>query len=518
MRHILTLPALIALAGCSEYSLNNDEAALSGGAPLAVVSPEAVDGVVCDLLEQEVTVRNDGDASLEVLSVWPSSEAWGLAGPDVPLTLAAGEAVAFTVSTAEEDARLGDEVLTVETNDPERPVIEIPLAAQADSPPSATITSPSSGETLGIGADTLLRGAVGDAQDPPGALSVAWISSEDGLLSEQPADAEGTAEASWRAGTRSPGPHTLWLEVEDTCGNVTRASTQVCQQDGYAQDELDVADWNFEGSARWDGDAGYLVLTEATGNQVGSAFETGTAVRGDNVEIRFLFYIGDGSGADGLSLTVLDADRMTGFLGGTGCGIGYGGDASCTAGPALPGWSIEVDTYHNSGQDPDLRRPCDVHLRRRRRRSRGVGRPPGDGGHRLARDGGRRRRAAGHRLHRRHHLPRPGPLGELRLPRLCRLHRGHRRGDQPAPHRLARGHRVHLRVAATTPASVVVVALFATDALVASVVEVTDEPLGAVIVRGAGLAVGGALVAGGQGQQQAEREESPHGRAAPTAR
>ena len=39
---------------------------------------------------------------------------------------------------------------------------------------------------------------------------------------------------------------------------------------------------------------------------------------------------------------------------------GYGGDASCTAGPAS-GWSIEVDTYFNSGQDP-TRRSCHVYI------------------------------------------------------------------------------------------------------------------------------------------------------------
>ena len=85
---------------------------------------------------------------------------------------------------------------------------------------------------------------------------------------------------------------------------------------------------------------------------MGTAFSTAQQVTGAQVEIEFQFYIGDGSGADGISLTALDTDRMTTFLGGTGCGIGYGGDAACTAGPALPGWSIEVDTYFNSGQDP----------------------------------------------------------------------------------------------------------------------------------------------------------------------
>ena len=64
----------------------------------------------------------------------------------------------------------------------------------------------------------------------------------------------------------------------------------------------------------------------------------------------FQFYIGDESGADGIPLTALDTDRMTTFL--AALAVEYGGDAACTAGPALPGWSIEVDTYFNSGQDP----------------------------------------------------------------------------------------------------------------------------------------------------------------------
>ena len=55
-----------------------------------------------------------------------------------------------------------------------------------------------------------------------------------------------------------------------------------------------------------------------------------------------MFFVSGGSGADGFSLTALDVDRMSGFVGNTGGGIGYGG---------LPGWSIEVDTYYN-GHDP----------------------------------------------------------------------------------------------------------------------------------------------------------------------
>jgi hypothetical protein len=70
------------------------------------------------------------------------------------------------------------------------------------------------------------------------------------------------------------------------------------------------------------------------------------------VEIAFNFFIGGGSGADGISLTALDIDRYEGiFLGGDGCGIGFGGGLPCTPGPALPGWSIEIDTHFNSEPD-----------------------------------------------------------------------------------------------------------------------------------------------------------------------
>ena len=43
-------------------------------------------------------------------------------------------------------------------------------------------------------------------------------------------------------------------------------------------------------------------------------------------------------GADGISLTAIDLDRMTTYVGQSGGGIGYLG---------LPGWSLELDTWHN---------------------------------------------------------------------------------------------------------------------------------------------------------------------------
>ena len=56
---------------------------------------------------------------------------------------------------------------------------------------------------------------------------------------------------------------------------------------------------------------------------------TGTYITGNNskVKIRLSEKVYDtdgGTGADGISLTALDQSRMTGFLGGAGCGLGYG--------------------------------------------------------------------------------------------------------------------------------------------------------------------------------------------------
>ena len=107
--------------------------------------------------------------------------------------------------------------------------------------------------------------------------------------------------------------------------------------------EINVEEWNFEGSAFWNDSENTLELTPAETGQVGTAFNTLDTISGFQAEIDFDFYIGDGSGADGLTFTALDVDRMTTFLGQSGGGIGYGG---------LPGWTIEIDTYYNGGVDP----------------------------------------------------------------------------------------------------------------------------------------------------------------------
>ncbi|MCB9743452.1 MAG: hypothetical protein H6741_25110 [Alphaproteobacteria bacterium] len=339
------LPALLLLAACSDYGLNKADDNPETGEP-ALVAPEAVSAVVCEQAEVPVTLSNEGDRALEVESLAVRGEGWSLEETG-PLTIEPGES--HTLSLL---AGVGEATLTVISDDPDTPERDIALSATADQPPEVSITTPADGRVVDIGAVERFEGLVLDDVDEPDLLSVTWTSDLEGELASVTPDGSGLVSLSWEAGARSSGEQQLVLSATDSCGNLSVDHVGLCQQAGYVADELDISTWNFEGSAYWDSASRQVVLTDADVNVVGTAFQTGQTAPGDSLSIRFSFYIGDGSGADGLSLTALDTTRMTGFLGGTGCGMGYGGDADCTAGPALPGWSIEIDTHYNEGQDP----------------------------------------------------------------------------------------------------------------------------------------------------------------------
>jgi hypothetical protein len=191
---------------------------------------------------------------------------------------------------------------------------------------------------------------VSDDVDPPEALALSWASNVDGVVGTDPAASDGLATLAWSAAAQTAGQQIVTLTATDSCGNVGGAHVGVCQQSGYTEDSIDLASWHFEGNANWDATNGWLELTEPVTGQLASAFDTADLVGGDEVSISFLFYVSGGTGADGISLTALDVDRMTSYLGASGGSIGYGSDG---VNPGLPGWSIEVDTYDNGyPQDP----------------------------------------------------------------------------------------------------------------------------------------------------------------------
>lgn len=341
------VPLLGALA-CSDYALTPGEDVKGAGDPDIAADPLSFDEIVCGVESRSVTVTNEGGEPLTLESVELGGAGWSLAEPFVAEVLSPGASTSIGLN-----AGPGEASLILRSDDPDEPTLTIPLAAVADAAPTLSVLSPAEGEIVAVAGDYTLTAEVIDDKDAPETLAVAWSSDLDGPLGESAADTTGRSALTWTS-PRAEGPHVLAAEVTDSCGNTAQVTLNVCQQAGYTASELDLSTWHFEGVASWVGEAstGYLELTPVATSVVGTAFQTSEEVNGGAVEIRFSFYIGDGTGADGLSLTALDTSRMTTFLGGAGCGIGYGGGSACTVGPALPGWSIELDTFYNAGYDP----------------------------------------------------------------------------------------------------------------------------------------------------------------------
>lgn len=342
------------VTGCTEYDLKNQSGTPVPGLVLAgdiEATPDVVVGIGCGVLDHDVTLVNVGDGDLTIDELGLSGPAWSMVPPALPVVLEPDEQLVVALQVAMTGASESG-TLTVGSDDPDDPVLSIDLMSEPDVPPQAAIETPTDEELLSVGHDVDVVGWVTDDLTPLDELEVEWWSSRDGLLGPAFPSADGRSAFTWLHGDRSPGEHLIAMTVTDSCGNSSDDSLAICQQEGYISNSHDFGNWHHEGSAYWDTTNGWLQLTGLGAYEVGTAFETAHVVDGGDVVISFRFYIGEGSGADGISLTALDVDRFTTFLGGTGCGIGYGGNASCTDGPALPGWSIEVDTYYNGGQDP----------------------------------------------------------------------------------------------------------------------------------------------------------------------
>lgn len=344
---------LLLLAACSEtgFSIPEDPVVPvePEGAPQVQVEPAAVDlGVVCDASPTTLTIHSTGDRPLTIERIDVGGSGWTAEPIELPQVLDAGQSLAVVVLPGD-----GEGSVRVTTDDPDTPVIDVPLHAVANTPPSLTLVTPRSGWTLPIGVTTPLTATVSDPDEPAHDLSVTWTSSVDGSLQSAPPDELGTAVYDWHGPDRTPGLHDLTVRAIDACGASAQSEVTVCQNEGYLADELDLSTWNFEGSARWDAGREVVALTPALTSQAGTAFQTSATIDSANVDIRFAFYMGGGTGADGLSLTVLDADRMTSFVGGLGGGIGYVG---------LPGYTVEVDTYYNSTRDPTPAHHISVHV------------------------------------------------------------------------------------------------------------------------------------------------------------
>ena len=362
--HLLLLIAALGVFGCSDQNFrsNNQPPA---ELPLIQLVPSAVaaQGFCGSAAAVDLVISNIGRGDLEVGHLEIVGEGWAVGEVTLPATIAAGASLAIPLTTSG-----GEATLKVVSNDPNHDEVYVPLASAPNSAPTVHVIEPYDGAVVDEGANTL-HALVNDHEDADDTLQLSWSVDPGGVIWAGSPDAAGDNQAMWEAGP-SEGNQLLSLSATDSCGVVTTETVSICRGHISVYQSMDASTWEFMGSAIWDQDENWLQLTEANPlvPTVGAAFETAQVVTGRTVQIDFAFYIGDGSGADGFSLTALDTSRIDtdgdgqpNFLGGAGCAMGFGGNSSCTevlsgcidCGPALPGWSLEVDTYYNPEQGID---------------------------------------------------------------------------------------------------------------------------------------------------------------------
>ena len=336
--------------GCSDYGLTGEKDVSEGASdPDLVADPSAaVLTGHCGAGTTTVTLANEGSGTLTVTGLEVVGEGWSLQSVDLPLSLEPQAMQGLTLT-----GQQGSAVLVITSDDPDTPELSILLEAEADAPPSLIIEGPVSGTVVAEQADLLLEALVSDREDAPADLLVRWSSDVDGVVGEGVTDIDGWSLLDWAASGRTAGSHTLTASVTDSCGQTATATVPVCQQAYTTSASVDLESWNYEGNARWDSSNDWVELTDTSEYAVGSAFDTTTETRGTDVTIEFQFWMGGGSGADGFALTALDLDRASGYLASAGGCLGYGyGDGCEPLQSALPGWTIEFDTYENSQWDP----------------------------------------------------------------------------------------------------------------------------------------------------------------------
>lgn len=322
---------LLVLLACTENELKNlgevVEEPVDTQAPVELlpgveVDPLEVDvGVVCEEGSADITIRSVGEAELYVTEVvLPTG--WWLGDAEPPWTLAPGEEKVVTLNG------VGDGEVRIVTDAGE---VTVAVTGSVEPPPQVEWVYPAMDQVLPTGQASMLEVLAIEADE------VVFSSDVAGELGTSPVT-DNAATFLWDPSLYESGVHTLLAIGSDAC-NYDSEELRICQQEGYTEGDIDLANWVTTGTAFWDSSKNRLQLTAAAPSQAGTAFQTQQSVQADSVNIQFQFFVGNNdSGADGISLTAIDLDRMTTYVGQSGGGIGYLG---------LPGWSLELDTWYN---------------------------------------------------------------------------------------------------------------------------------------------------------------------------
>jgi hypothetical protein len=302
------------------------------------VRPAAVEDGACPDTPIYVDLASTGDTTLTVREIRIVGSEWTLDPVDLPLRIEPEHVVTIAargVGTAE---------LQV-TSDAADAITVTPLTIVANELPSGRFVAPTDETSVPLDEDLELVAFVGDDDDAIADLSIAFASNLTGTLATVIPDASGRVTYLWPAAERLPGPQTATITVTDPCGGVGDGLAWFCQDGPYVVHPIVEEAWHYEGNAYIEREV--ITLTADATNTVATALDLATVFDGDDVELSLEVQLD--AGGEGLSVLLLDADLREGYVGGDGCGLGFGAGLPCTTGPALPGWALAIDTHADAG-------------------------------------------------------------------------------------------------------------------------------------------------------------------------
>lgn len=313
---------LLALGGCGDWSLT-PEPKDTAGPPMIVVAPGQIDEHgICRPGTYELVISNAGASPLALTGLALDGDAWSARAPVLPVSLDPDEDYTLVLDHGE-----GEGVLHIESDDPARPLVDVPLSAYNNHNPDGTLLSPYEEQVVGEGEGLELRAAVADDEDDPTALEVSFISSALGIVGVVTPDAEGIARLSWA--DPPPGPQTLRLDVRDSCRDAGGDSLFFCVEGPETFDALAASKWLAAGAAMMAD--GVVTVVDGDG-QVGAAWDVSTVLRPGHFHLELGV---EAASLRGFTLGLLDGDRREAWLGGEGDALGLAADADTAALPGL---------------------------------------------------------------------------------------------------------------------------------------------------------------------------------------
>ncbi len=161
---------------------------------------------------------SDAESSPDLLDLRWSSDLDGELDDD-PAD-AVGEA-AFS----SDELSAGTHTVTLAVSDPFGATCTDTVSLTVGDVPSVTIRAPSDGGRHNQGEELYFEGLVASGLTPADELLLSWTSDLEGVLSDDPADAEGTTR--FQSDALSPGEHTITLYATDTLGATGSDTTHV---------------------------------------------------------------------------------------------------------------------------------------------------------------------------------------------------------------------------------------------------------------------------------------------------